>query len=237
MAVFVNYAVLGMDEISSFGFYDHLRTSPGSVVGAVGWVFCAVLLGLHIVTVCVYEEMKNPLWTSAIGTWVTGATLFVCSLLAHAATIPGVEEDYSWFLGSEAFQAALAIWIGVNVRLSYSDGDGGSIVDTLLGVGTILLLLYSIGSNLDGSGSVVVDLLWVAMLFAWSFTDPRECGLLVNNIHIATDAEMVERLDEEYLFVPFFMMDLGGIKAALKQGAGKPGKPGKSPGKSGKLSV
>jgi len=218
LAAFVNYAVLGLDAIWEFGMLDHLRVMPGSVVGAVGWVVCAVFFGLHILTVCVFEEMKNPLWASVIGTWAAGAALFVCALLAHAATIPGVETDYSWFLGAEAFQVALAIWIGVNMRLSYSDG-GGSTLDTLLGGVTIVLLFYSVVSGLDGTGNIFVDTLWTVLLFAWSFTDPRECGLLVNDIHIATDPEVVAVMDEPSILVPFFMMDLGGIKAAIKQGS------------------
>ena len=55
----------------------------------------------------------------------------------------------------------------------------------------------------------------VVLLFIFSFTDPRKCKLHIDRIHVATNDEIVCKMDE-FWGVPFFMCDLWGMKATLK---------------------
>ena len=50
----------------------------------------------------------------------------------------------------------------------------------------------------------------------FSFTDPRKCKLHIDRIHVATNDEIVSKMDDSFWGVPFFMCDLWGIKATLK---------------------
>ena len=56
----------------------------------------------------------------------------------------------------------------------------------------------------------------VVLLFIFSFTDPRKCKLHIDRIHVATNDEIVSKMDDSFWGVPFFMCDLWGMKATLK---------------------
>jgi len=102
LAVGLNFAVLGSERTMALpSFRDQFRVFPGAAVAAVGWVVCIVMLAMHILIVAVYEYMRNFSQASTFGVHFAGIALFACSLLAHASTIPGEEQGYDWFLGSE----------------------------------------------------------------------------------------------------------------------------------------
>ena len=58
----------------------------------------------------------------------------------------------------------------------------------------------------------------VVLLFIFSFTDPRKCKLHIDRIHVATNDEIVSKMDESFWGVPWFMCDFCGMgmKATLK---------------------
>lgn len=227
MCVGLNVAVLSWPAVENWGFRDHFRRFPGAAVAAVGWVVCLVLLGVHILVVCVYESMRNRSEVSTFGVHLAGMILFISSLCAHASTIPGEEEGYGWFMGSEAFQIALAVWIGLQIRLAYIRRDGDPSPnpaaichDTVIGIGCIACILLSVGFGLQGRGDITVDSLWMLLLFLWSFFDARNIGLSCTNIHVATDRESWDALQtKSFPFVPFFTADCHGIKEDLRKGA------------------
>ena len=56
----------------------------------------------------------------------------------------------------------------------------------------------------------------VVLLFIFSFTDPRKCKLHIDRIHLATNDEIVSKMDDSFWGVPWFMCDIWGMKATLK---------------------
>ena len=51
----------------------------------------------------------------------------------------------------------------------------------------------------------------VVLLFIFSFTDPRKCKLHIDRIHVATNDEIVSKMDESFWGVPWFMCDFCGM--------------------------
>ena len=43
----------------------------------------------------------------------------------------------------------------------------------------------------------------MVLLFIFSFTDPRKCKLYINHIHVATNEEIVSKMDESFWGVPW----------------------------------
>lgn len=228
MVVGLNVAVHGIEDgFQDKPFRDQFRMLPGSAVAAVGWVVCAVLLLGHILIVCAYERMRNPRETSVFGVMMAGVILFMCSLLAHASTIPNEEDDYGWFMGSEAFQLALAFWIGLQVYLAWdsrpadpSPGAVARMIDTVVGSTTIVFIMISLYTGINGSGNIGFDVVWIVMVFLYSFTDARKIYLHITDIHIASDAESWVALNlKSFAGVPFFGVDCHGIKDELRAAA------------------
>lgn len=225
-AFLLNMATLGSTAISDFSLRDHLSVSPGSVVGAVGWVVCVVLLALHILVVCVYEHMKNSHDSSVIAVQVSGAVTILAALCAHAATIPGVKEGYAWYPGTAFFQVSLLVWVASNLSLVHFQGrptpgeSSAKTKDVYVSLALIASLGLSIRYGLTHKGVLWADSLWIVLLFVWSFTDPRDVHIRVDNIRVATNSEVVELMDTQFFFgVPWFMCDLHGMKDVLKGNA------------------
>lgn len=225
LTYFTTVAVLGHEETEGWGTRDFMRRRPGSVIAAVGWVVCAALLGCHVATVCVYEHMKSE--QPVLLVKLAGTALVATSLLAHAGTIPGVREDYSWFLGLESFQVCLILWIGMNLLLNRSLAAASNApsaaalrLDLAVGAGAIAALAGSIALGIYSAPcTLLIDGAWILLLIAFSFTDPRRAQIHLDSLHVATDTEVVAVMDDPFPGVPFFMMDLHGIKANLRAGA------------------
>jgi len=223
MCYVLNKWVLGDAAIASFGVREHLRTEPGSALAAVGWMACAILFGLHVFVVCFYESMRNLNSLSVIGIEIAGAITFLTAFLMHADTIPGAAEQYPWFMGTETFLISLAVWVSVNISVCHFGHSMAKVspkallLDGIVGTALVVAIITSVGGRVVGSGhSLLADVAWVVLLFIFSFTDPRKCKLYINHIHVATNEEIVSKMDESFWGVPWFMCDIWGMKATLK---------------------
>jgi len=93
-------------------------------------------------------------------------------------------------------------------------------VDGIVGTALVVAIITAVGGRVIGLSSlktsVLADVAWVVLLFIFSFTDPRKCKLHIDRIHVATNDEIVSKMDDSFWGVPFFMCDLWGMKATLK---------------------
>ena len=225
MCYVANKWVLGDEAIASLGFREHLHTTPGVVIVAVGWIVCAALFGLHVLVVCFYESMLNSNSISVVGIEIAGAVTFFAAWLMHADTIPGAATEYPWFMGAETFLISLAVWVSVNISVCHFGSSMAKVssqalmVDGIVGVALIVAIITAVGGRVIGSShSLKADVAWVVLLFIFSFTDPRKCKLHINRIHVATNDEIVSKMDDSFWGVPWFMSDICGMgmKATLK---------------------
>lgn len=233
LAVGLNYAVLGTERASAMLSYrDHFQAFPGTAVAAVGWVICIVALAMHVLIVCIYEYMRNPSQAATFGVHLAGVVLLASALLAHASIVPGDQQSYNWFRGAEAFQLALAAWVGLQVRLGFSqraDEEGpkesAKMVDVFLGFTTIVFIVVALATGWSGDGELYYDIFSVFMIFAFSFADPRNISLSFKDIRVASDAEALVALEDHsgFVGVPFFNVDFHGIKDVLKESVGEKG--------------
>merc|ERR1712129_416127 len=223
IAMALNLAVMG-PEVRTWGFRDHLRTLPGAAVGCVGWTISCVMILAHVVCVGVFEYMKNTSPLGTLGVHLCGGVLVLASLLAHASTIPNANRDYPWFLGSEAFQFALILWIAVSIKLSFNGVDGqppnttSLAFDTIFGIAAIAGTLASMYLGLGGRpGNPLADVGALFLVGLWTFADARDMNIIMNHIHIATNKEVPKALQSEGFFaVPCFTMDPHGVKKILE---------------------
>lgn len=222
MAMALNLAVQG-PVVWTWGFRDHLRTLPGAAVGAVGWTVCVVLILVHVVCVGVFEYMKNSSPLGTLGVHLLGGVLVLTSLSAHASTIPFENDEYSWFLGMEAFQFALILWIAVSIKLSFNGADGQSpstpnlALDTIFGLAAIAGTLVSLYLGFGTDGNPYADTAALLLVGVFCFTDARNMSVIMNHIHIATDKEVPKALQSESFFaVPCFTMDIHGVRKLLE---------------------
>jgi len=216
IALGLNLAVEG-PAAKDWGFRENLRRLPGSAVGVVGWTVSAAMLVVHVIVVCTYEHMQNPSHLGKLGMQITGCALVVGSLLAHASTIPSVQDEYRWFLGTEAFQTALLLWIGVNIKRTWDPcipepSLSDRVIDTTVGVAAIVGTLASIGSGIQTDGVLWIDAVAILLVGMFSLTDARKISIQIVNIHIATNKEVPAAFDRNFVGVPFFDMDLHSIK-------------------------
>merc|ERR1719491_2729155 len=70
-----------------------------------------------------------------------------------------------------------------------SPGAVARMIDTVVGCTTIVFILISLYTGINGSGNIGFDVIWIAMVFLYSFTDARKIYLHITDIHIASDAE------------------------------------------------
>jgi len=90
-------------------------------------------------------------------------------------------------------------------------------VDGIVGAALIVAIITAVGGRVIGSSqSLKADVAWVVLLFIFSFTDPRKCKLHIDRIHLATNDEIVSKVDDSFWGVPWFMCDIWGMKATLK---------------------
>ena len=94
--------------------------------------------------------------------------------------------------------------------------------DAVVGAALVVAIITSVGGRVLGSGhSLLADVAWVVLLFIFSFTEPRKCKLYLDRIHVATNEEIIPKMDESYPSVLAFMCDPGlcmpsGVKEAIK---------------------